>query len=252
MNLNKIKNEFNQSGFVIIRKLFSAADIKKIISLIPEITNAMKNYENRYIHFTKDGRPNTIHNIYDFVSKNHFVNKIGTKKKLIKILKNLLDGEVNIRNVEFFLKPRKTGKDAPFHQDNYYWNIINGEAVNVWISCSKVNKKNGGLIYLSGSHKLGTIKHSLSYKAGSSQKIPDSIFIKLKKIFRTQSPNLNPGDCIIHHCEIIHGSKKNNSNIDRQGLVVSFKKKKAKYNLQSIESYKKSLERNIKVIKRNK
>ena len=50
-----------------------------------------------------------------------------------------------------FLKPKKTGKDAPFHQDNFYWNIINGEAVNVWIACSKVNNKNGGVIYLNES-----------------------------------------------------------------------------------------------------
>jgi len=252
MNLNKIKYKFDKNGFVVIKKLFSNQEINKIIDSIPGVTKIMKNSEGRYIHFTNDGRPNTIHNIYDFIPKKHFINKIGLKKKLIKILENLLGGGVGIRNVEFFLKPKKTGKDAPFHQDNFYWNVINGKAVNVWISCSKVDQKNGGLIYLSGSQKLGTIKHELSFKAGSSQKIPDNIFLKLKKIFKYNSPSLSPGDCIIHHCETIHGSKKNISKIDRQGLVVSFKKKDAKYNLQGIENYKRSLEKNIKVIKKKK
>ena len=55
---------------------------------------------------------------------------------------------------------------------------------------------------------------------GSSQKINDSVIknLKFKKIF----PKLNPGDCLIHHPEVIHGSYKNMSNTDRIGFVVSY------------------------------
>ena len=34
---------------------------------------------------------------------------------------------------------------SPFHQDNYYWNIKEAKAANVWIALSKSSKKNGGL-----------------------------------------------------------------------------------------------------------
>ena len=78
----------------------------------------------------------------------------------------------------------------PFHQDNFYWNIINGEAVNVWIACSKVNNKNGGVIYLKGQ-ELGVINHELSYKPVVHNKYQKN-FIKIKK-FLSSCPKLNPG-----------------------------------------------------------
>ena len=247
--MNYIKY-FEENGFVVIPSVFNEDEIKKIKSSIPEITSKLKKFEGRYIHFTKDGRPNTIHNIYDKISRNHLLNKIGKKKKLISFPEKIWGGKCKIRNVEFFLKPKKTGKDAPYHQDNFYWNVENGEAVNVWIACSKVNSRNGGVIYISGSHKLGVIKHELSGKAGSSQKIPDKVLKKIKVGFKNICPILKPGDCIIHSSEIIHGSKKNISNSDREGLVISYIKSNAKYDKNKLFLYKKSLEKNIKELKK--
>ena len=65
---------------------------------------------------------------------------------------------------EVFLKPPKTGMKAPFHQDNYYWNLKDKRAINLWIALDKVDKSNGGLIYLKGSHNEGIIKHKMSKK----------------------------------------------------------------------------------------
>ena len=77
-----------------------------------------------------------------------------------------------------------------------------------------------------GSQKLGTINHQLSYMKGSSQKIADDVInnLNFKKIF----PNLNIGDCVIHHPEIIHGSKTNLSSNDRIGVAISYASKKSK------------------------
>ena len=60
---------------------------------------------------------------------------------------------------------------SPFHQDNFYWNISNKKALNVWIACSKASQKNGGMCYFKKSHKNGLVKHILSKEPGSSQKI---------------------------------------------------------------------------------
>ena len=80
---------------------------------------------------------------------------------------------------------------------------------------------------------------------GSSQKIPDSVFNKLK--FQRKFPSIKTGDCIIHHPEVIHGSLKNSSNKDRVGLAVSFMSKNAKFDKIKLINYKK----NIKKISKN-
>ena len=155
-----------------------------------------------------------------------------------------------IRNIEFFLKPKKTGLPTPYHQDNFYWNIIESKAVNVWIACSDSSKFNGGISYLEGSNKLGTIKHELSMMKGSSQKISKAVLNKLN--FKKKFPSIKTGDCIIHHPEVIHGSLKNVSNKDRVGLAVSFMSKNAKSDQIKLNNYKKNIKKNLNKIYNSK
>ena len=78
------------------------------------------------------------------------------------------------------------------------------------------------------------IEHQLSGDPGSSQKLSEKFIEKLK--FKKIYPNLNKGDCIIHHCEVIHGSSKNKSNKDRIGLVISYIGKRAKINKKKLKN----------------
>ena len=61
--------------------------------------------------------------------------------------------------------------ERSFSSRQLYWNIKNNKAANLWIALNKVNKSNGGLVYLKGSHKLGLKKHTKSNTPGTSQEI---------------------------------------------------------------------------------
>ena len=206
----------------------------------------MKKKKNlQFFHKTSDGKFNTIHNINKYHKKG-FIIDLSKKKKLKKIVQNILKDEAVVRNIEFFLKPKKTGMASPFHQDNFYWNVISAKALNVWIACSKVNKNNGGVCYLEGSHALGTIKHKISFAKGSSQKIPEKLLSKL--FFKKVYPKLNVGDCLIHHPEVIHGSNKNISNKDRVGFVISYKGKSSKTDKVRLKLHETKVKQNLKKI----
>ena len=45
----------------------------------------------------------------------------------------------------------------------------------------------------------------------------------LRKKFTTITPNLNPGDCLVHHCLTVHGSNRNKSNFSRKDLLFNLK-----------------------------
>ena len=199
------------------------------------------------MHYTRDKKFNTIHNINKFIKTGCIIG-ISKDKRLTNIVKKILGGNVNLRNLEFFLKPKKTGKKAPVHQDNYYWNIPSKKALNIWIACSESNIKNGGLYYFVKSHKQGLIDHKLSFQPGTSQEISNKHLKSLN--YKKFYPNLKPGDCILHHCEVIHGSDKNNSNFDRIGLVMSFKNKKAKIDKKGWDMYQKKLKKNLSLLKK--
>ena len=243
---NILTNSFNKKGFVVIKKLFGRSEINKILSDINTVKAKVQNKKNnRFFHKTVDGKINTIHNIQKFY-KRGYISKVLKNKKLISIIEKILRNKIRVRNIEFFLKPKKTGMPSPFHQDNFYWNIVNGKALNCWIACSDASRKNGGLAYLVGSHNLGTVKHQISFAKGSSQKIPDEILTKLK--FKKEYPTIKAGDCLVHHSEIIHGSKRNASNKDRIGLVISYEAKNRIINKFTNLEYEKNVKKNLKKI----
>lgn len=242
MQYNK---EYKKNGFTILKRIISKKMIGEIHKDIENVKRKVVRLNQKNFHKTNDGKFNTIHNIDKFYKKGKLFGLVKNKK-IIKTLKSILGNKLKLRNLEFFLKPAKTGMPSPYHQDNYYWNIQNAEAVNVWIAFTLSNKRNGGLCYLKGSHKLGTVKHDISYMKGSSQRIPLETLKNLN--YKRCYPNLKPGDCIIHHPEVIHGSEKNNSNRDRVGVVLSFMKTDAKIDKIKLNEYKKKVKKNLRKI----
>ena len=245
MKQNIVINKFNQDGFVIIKKVIEKAKIKKILAELPSIEKKASKLKRKYSHKTKGGKTNTLHNINEFIKSGEVI-KLLKNKKIINLAKLILKDKPILRNIEFFLKPQKNKMITPFHQDNYFWNVIDANAINIWIACSEASKKNGGICYLNGSQKLGTIKHESSFIKGTSQKIPDDVINKLN--FKKKYPDIKMGDIIIHNCEIIHGSKENKSKKDRIGLVFSFKGAKSKYDISKIKKYQNELKQSFKKI----
>lgn len=247
--LQKTKKIFNKEGFVLLKKIFLKNEIRSIIKEIEKIKIKSIKLNTPHLHYTKDKKINTIHNINKYINSGPII-KIAKSKKILNIVNYILNSKSKVRNIEFFLKPKRTGLGSPFHQDNYYWNFLDKKkALNLWVACSDSSYKNGGVCYYKSSHKIGLLSHSISYAPGSSQKIGSKELkkIKLKKFY----PNLKIGDCIIHHSEVVHGSGLNKSNKDRIGLVIGYKSTKAKINKKKLANYKENLKKNILFLKKN-
>ena len=247
-NLKDIKKEFNSKGFVVLRKIFLKNQIKKLLEQVEKIKKKSISIKNPHLHFTKVKKINTIHNINNYVKKGPVID-FCKNKKILSAVNYILNGKIKVRNIEFFLKPKRSGLGSPVHQDNAYWNFSDKEkSLNAWIACSESNFKNGGVCYYIKSHKLGLLKHEISFAPGSSQKIPNNKLrkIKLEKFY----PKLNAGDCILHHSEVMHGSSPNKSNKNRIGLVIGYKNTKAKLDKKKIKKYRKILEKNINYLKK--
>ena len=126
---------------------------------------------------------------------------------------------------------------APVHQDNYYWCIKDHKALTIWVSLNRATEKNGGVFYFNGSHKYGIFDHEPSFKKGSSQKVKN--LEKMKNRFSIETPELNPGDCLVHHCLTVHGSNKNISNYSRKGFTFQFVDFKSKLDVKQKKIYEK-------------
>ena len=239
-----LKNKFEKNGWVVLRKLYKQSEIKLIAKAINEYlkNQIKKEAQPRNINFV--GKSKNLNSINSFHNLNNCkkIKYLSSSHKITKIISFFLDSTPEFRSCEFFAKPAKFGLPSPNHQDNYYWGVKGSNALTIWISLDKSYKKNGAVHYYNGTHKFGILKHKPSFAKGSSQKISDEKFLLQ---FKKSQPVLYPGDALIHHSLVVHGSEANHSNKSRRGWTIQFKDKKAKYDKEQILNYEKSLYKQI-------
>ncbi len=249
MNLNKKDIDFyTEHGWLKVSSMFK----KKEISIIEKridffFKKKASKYQGRDINFADNSKNlkniNSFHKLHDL----NWIKKLSKVRKITNYTKQLIKSKkIELRASEYFAKPKKIGLPVPIHQDNFYWNIIGGKALTIWIALSQSSKKNGALFYFDRSHKEGVRDHIASFAKGSSQKIR---YNRILKKYRKVTPKLKKGDVLFHHCEIIHGSPPNKSSYSRKGLTFQFKDKNSKYDKKLIKKYEKNLLKQIK--KRN-
>lgn len=233
---NHIK-KFEKKGVVVIKNFFSKSEIRKLIKNLDTYISKNKNkLIGKDINYV-NGEVNSLHKI-----KGSYFNKLCNSKKILKTSATLLKINPKFKNCEYFAKPAKIGLGSPMHQDNFYWNLKNSDAITMWIALTPATKKNGTIDYLIGSHKLGTVEHEASYAPGSSQKVKN--LSKYKK-YKKESFNLKIGDCLIHHSEIIHGSRPNKSNKSRKGFTIQIMDKNTSIDKKAFAKYQLSLKKQI-------
>ncbi len=245
--IRNYKKDFEKNGFIIIRNFFSKQTMdsinKKLDNFILKESLKIKN-RNKLTNFIDKKTINSFHKM-DNLS---YVKNIKKNKKLINIIENLFSEKIVDMGSELFAKPSRKGLASPYHQDNFYFCLNNAKAVTVWIALEKANKLNGGVEYFVGSHKGKLLKHIPSYAPGSSQKVKN---LDILKKYKKKIPELNKGDCMIHHSMIVHGSGINKSSRSRKGLTVRFKAKSSKIDKVRQKTYWKSLSKQVIERKKN-
>lgn len=249
MNLKKIKRDkiidhFKNKGWVKINNFIPKEDLIKVNEKIQFfLKKNFDRYSKKHINFASNeklfSKINSFHKLNDCKE----ISKFSKRKSIENIAKSLLlVNKIKLRQSEYFAKPKKIGLPVPDHQDNYFWNIIGGNALTIWIALSPSNKKNGAIHYYEASHLYNTLKHVPSFAKGTSQKIKN---IKFLKRFKKVIPELNRGDALIHHASIVHGSKRNSSSITRKGITFQFIDKTFKLDTVAKKRYEKQLQEQI-------
>ena len=236
MILKKLKREYEKKGFVVYKNLISKSNLHEMNKSLGVFTKKYKAKTRKNMNLTNK-KINSIHNMEDWI----WIKKLRKDKTIIEIIKTLIKERAKNFGSEFFTKPARHGLKSPVHQDNFYWSLSplnKNKGLTIWISLNKSDKRNGGVFYFKGSHKIGLLNHVPSHAPGSSQTVKN---LKMLKRFRKVYPKLNPGDCLIHNTMVAHGSEPNKSNSPRKGITLRYVPKKSKFNKSHKNKYLQSL-----------
>ena len=183
-----------------------------------------------------------IQKLYEYDSYFHNLMFNGVVRK---IAEELLEDEVIPVNMQYFNKPPSIGAATPAHQDGYYFHLQPCEAVTGWLALEAVDKENGCVSYVRGSHlKTALRPHGQTGVLGFSQGITD--FGNAEDRHNTRSFPGPAGTFLIHHARTIHFAGANRSATrSRQALGFIYFAKRARVDHAARESYQRKLDKQL-------
>ena len=162
--------------------------------------------------------------IYGMIARSH---------KVVDSVEQLLGDEAYHYHSKMIMKEAKVGGAWAWHQDYGYWyenGVLFPDLCSVFIAVDAASIENGCLQVIKGSHKLGRINHVLTGdQAGADLDRVEEIRKRLELVY----VELNKGDAVFFHSNLLHRSDRNNSENPRWAMICC-------YNAKSNDPYKES------------
>ncbi|MFF5212295.1 phytanoyl-CoA dioxygenase family protein [Streptosporangium sp. NPDC000396] len=202
------RNEFEERGYVIVPALLSPDEVAEL----REEFMALHARGPIPRHFTptpqQPGRPYDVLRDYPRVMHPHQVNDVALRylldARIATILRELLQEEPIAAQSMFYFKP-PGAKGQALHQDNFYLQVQPGTCVAAWIALDKVDRANGGLEVVPGTHKMDLFcpedaDPSVSF---TRDYVPPPPGLEPVPV------DMEPGDVLFFNGSLVHGSEPN-------------------------------------------
>ena len=142
--------------------------------------------------------------------------------RLVKPMETLLGGEVYHYHHKMMLKEPRVGGAWEWHQDYGYW-YDNGclfpYMASAMIALDAASADNGCLQVIPGSHHMGRVNHGpVGGQTGADPRRVDALLARTERIYI----NVQPGDVLFFHANLLHRSDQNLSERSRWALIACY------------------------------
>ena len=209
---------FDVDGYFVKRSLFNQSEMANMIAAVegdPLIEKCM-------FHRTDNQGNKTSAVQWNNPGKSSY--GIGARlTRVVETVETLLRGEVYHWQSKLTAKDPNVGGAWEWHQDYGYWynyGCLYPEMLTVMVALDRATKKNGCLQLLRGSQKIGRIDHikALGGQVNADRERVDWA-IKRHQIVPCE---LEVGDAVFFHCNLLHSSGPNLSSGRRWALLYCY------------------------------
>jgi ectoine hydroxylase-related dioxygenase (phytanoyl-CoA dioxygenase family) len=226
MNPETIAQQFHETGYGIVRAVFSQVEITEIErQLAVVVRDVVPKLKAGDVYF-EDTSDKPIKSIFRLEQHADFFRRLMADERLLRIMRAIFpQGEVVQVGTSLFAKAARAGSVTPPHQDNAFQNLLPPDDLICTIAIDESTPENGALIVQRGSHKLGLLPHRPSGVMGFSQTL-------INPVSTSDYPEvqlcMKPGDICLHHTNVIHRSGANATSKSRRQLAIGYRSSRAK------------------------
>jgi len=209
--------KFNSEGYLMVKSLFDNAETELLLQSaindqnLQEKAYAVKDDEGKSSKLSLWNHPGD--DVWGMVSRSH---------RIVDSMESLLGGEVYHYHSKLMLKEPKEGGAWEWHQDYGYWyknGCLYPSMASCLIALDKADKENGCLQVIKGSHHMGRIEHGTT---GSQTGADNDRVNEILKILPLIYCEMDPGDGLFFHSNLLHRSDANRSERSRWSLICCY------------------------------
>ncbi len=210
---------FRKDGHVLLRSVCSSEEVafyrRAIVETIDRLDSKPPAFEDR------DTYGKAFRQTQNLRLVDSRVRAFALAERFARIAADLMgvDGVRIYHDQSLFKEPGDGCNLTPWHQDLYYWPLSKPSACGLWMPLVDVEPDMGGMMFASGSHRLGCLgEHSIS----------DASQVEFEKLIRELALPIFPvgrmraGDATFHMGWTLHAASGNSANKVREAMVVTY------------------------------
>lgn len=210
--------DFQGDGFVIVPRLFDANE-----------TAALRHYARgdgvlsaeAYVRRDTEGAETRLA-LRNGLDDSCCYTAIVRSQRVAGRMSQLLGDEVYHYHHKMILKEPRVGGAWEWHQDYGYWynfGCLSPDMGSCMIAVDRATRANGCLQVLRGSHRLGRIDHrKTGEQTGADLQRVEAAMERFELVYC----EMNAGDAVFFHSNLLHRSDRNNSDQPRWSLICCY------------------------------
>ncbi|MCF0053032.1 phytanoyl-CoA dioxygenase family protein [Dyadobacter chenwenxiniae] len=219
LNANQIKT-FNEDGYLVVKGLFSKEETDKLYQTAVENSVMQKNA----MDLNDQSGKKTKLSLW-FTPGDDVFGYLIRSERMVNSVWQLLGQESPVCHfhTKLMQKEPKVGGAWEWHQDYGYWYknqfIYPDQLMSVMIALTPANKENGCLQVIKGSHKMGRVNHGFAgEQVGADMEMVNHALKTMELVYC----EIEPGDALFFHSNLMHRSEANLSDHPRWSLISCY------------------------------
>lgn len=212
--------QYHRDGYIIKPQFFSEKEINKLY----QVALGDKVVKQHALDLNDQAGKKTKLTLW-FNPGNDIYSLLIRSERMIRSVEKILDSNSPVCHfhTKLMQKEPQVGGAWEWHQDYGYWYknqfLFPDQLASVMIALTAANKANGCLQVIPGSHKMGRLNHGFAgEQVGADMEMVNHALAIMPVVY----VELQPGDALFFHSNLLHRSEANTSDHPRWSLISCY------------------------------